>query len=229
MNCEHIKELLSAYLDNVLTPEESQAVTNHVHDCLDCNLILADFRRFDALLSFMPRISPHKDLQNHIFSSAAFLELTETFDSTQKIERVYSASTNDAHDLPDFLDRPRLVALPGGRYCSPNAIPTVKTPSVKHGHFSLRWGLLAMQVAIAVVLLFTLGLGSFTGWNLWHQQQKTTNTGAILPPEGLPIESPLATGIRFVFLRDGALWSAPSEGSGQPVRLTASTVTVASN
>jgi hypothetical protein len=52
---------------------------------------------------------------------------------------------------------------------------------------------------------------------------------AITPPAGLSSEGLIPAGMRFVFLRDGTLWSEPSDGSVQVVRLTPQKVTVATN
>jgi len=42
MNCEQIKELLSAYLDDTLAPNERQAVLQHLSTCEECRAILDD-------------------------------------------------------------------------------------------------------------------------------------------------------------------------------------------
>jgi len=51
MNCEQVEELLSAYLDNMLAPEERRQVAAHLQTCRSCTQALADFRRNDALLA----------------------------------------------------------------------------------------------------------------------------------------------------------------------------------
>ncbi len=55
MNCEQVEELLSAYLDDALAPEERVDVAAHLQECSQCSSILVDFRRFDALLKQLPR------------------------------------------------------------------------------------------------------------------------------------------------------------------------------
>lgn len=85
-----------------------------------------------------------------------------------------------------------------------------------------------MQIAIAACLLLTLGVGSFIGWNLWQEQGKTAQDAHdIVPPQAPHQGGPLPAGMRFVFLRDGGLWSAPDDGSTQAVRLTPTAVIVA--
>src|SRR5437763_11740638 len=81
MNCGQVEELLSAYLDNALAPEERRAVAVHLYQCQQCSSILADFRRFDALVSHLPRVSPAPALREKIFASPEYLELTGTFDA----------------------------------------------------------------------------------------------------------------------------------------------------
>jgi predicted anti-sigma-YlaC factor YlaD len=83
MSCEHVKELLSAYLDNLLVAEEQEMVTEHIQTCAGCHAIQEDFRRSDALLSRMPRVSPSPMLRRRIFSSPEYLELTGTSGSTK--------------------------------------------------------------------------------------------------------------------------------------------------
>src|SRR5712692_8468189 len=43
---------------NALAPEEIAGVTAHLQQCGQCRSMLADFRRFDALLRQLPRVSP---------------------------------------------------------------------------------------------------------------------------------------------------------------------------
>jgi dipeptidyl aminopeptidase/acylaminoacyl peptidase len=86
-----------------------------------------------------------------------------------------------------------------------------------------------MHMVIAATFLLTLGVGGFIAWNLWREQAQIAHQQeSITPPAGLQ-QGPLPAGIRFVFLRDGALWSASAEGTGQIARLTPTTVTVAAN
>src|SRR5205085_194326 len=74
-----------------------------------------------------------------------------------------------------------------------------------------------------------LSIRSFFGLNSWRRQTQATNNGAIAPPTG-PLQSgPLSAGIRFVFLRDGTLWSKVTNSTKQADRLTPGNVTVATN
>ena len=100
MNCEHVEDLLSAYLDNALTTQEQMAVQEHTRTCPACRETLADYRRFDALLMDLPRVSPSAELREKIFSSPDYLELigkTETMGTAGMIalhdfRRIRSAS-----------------------------------------------------------------------------------------------------------------------------------------
>jgi predicted anti-sigma-YlaC factor YlaD len=83
MSCEHVKELLSAYLDNMLADEERKTVAEHIQTCASCYAIQEDFRRFDILLSQVPRVNPSPMLRRRIFSSLEYLELTGTYSSTK--------------------------------------------------------------------------------------------------------------------------------------------------
>ncbi|GCF07602.1 anti-sigma factor family protein [Dictyobacter arantiisoli] len=75
MNCERVRDLLSAYLDDQLSAPERQSVTTHLASCADCRGILAEYHHFDALLSQLPRISPSPTLHTKIFTSPRYLKL----------------------------------------------------------------------------------------------------------------------------------------------------------
>ena len=79
MNCEHIKELLSAYLDDTLASTERQEVQQHLSTCDGCSAVLDDYRHFDTLLANLPRVSPDPTLHDRIFSSPAYQELAAKF------------------------------------------------------------------------------------------------------------------------------------------------------
>ena len=236
MNCEQVEELLSAYLDNELAPEEIAGVTAHLQQCVQCRSILADFRRFDTLLMQLPRVSPSPALHDRIFSSPEYLELTGTFDANSRgiSEPNHPTHSTQEHARRDTPGRPHLIAIPGGRSTSPGQPSPEHAQRHQFGLSSSRsrrvsWGLQVMRVAIAVAFLFTIGAAGMIGRNLWLQQTSMANIkGAIPPPAGLQ-QGPFPVGMRFVFLRDGALWSTPANGSTQPVRLTPATVTVAAN
>jgi Tol biopolymer transport system component len=222
MNCEQVKELLSEYLDNALASEASQQVATHLHTCAGCRETLSDFRRFDILLSQLPRTSPSVQLRQRIFSSPEYLELTGTFSTTRS-----DRTRMQTRPRQQATRRPQLVALPGGR--DPSHSPGERRYLDPRAHRSRHiWGQRIMQVMIAATLLLTIGIGSFIGWNLWQKEQVAHSPQGITPPAG-PQTGPLPAGLRFVFLRNGALWSAPTDGGSTIARLTPEQVTVASN
>ena len=170
------------------------------------------------------------------FSSPEYLELTGTsnaFDASTG-KNVLRTSPNN-YTRRDTPGRPQLVALPGGRHASASTSPTTKSPSLRQeppvAEFPPRrhWGLRVMRIAIVAVILLTLGIVGLIGWNVRQQQNTTANIGAITPPASLPGQGPLSAGMRFVFLRNGALWSAPADGSSSAQQLTPSNVVVADN
>jgi WD40 repeat protein len=232
MNCEQVEELLSAYLDNALAPQERREVTAHLQICIKCSAMLAEFSRNDALLSHLPRMSPDPALRDRIFSSPEFLDLTGTFDSSGEAQKDWTIprlpSKSSRRDTPG---RPQLVAIPGGRSTSPTPSVQLATKPRQSGRQRQNSGRMrALLLTIAAILFLAIGIGSLLGLNSWLHQTQATSNGAIAPPTGLQQGGPLAAGMRFVFLRDGTLWSVLSDGSSkQADRLTPANVTVAAN
>ena len=227
MNCEQVEELLSAYLDNALAFEEWREVSVHLQTCARCSALLAEYSRNDSLIARLPRVSPEPSLRNRIFSSPEFLELTETFDipgETQKartLPKLPASATR--RDTPGH---PQLIAIPGGR----STIPTPSVQSLPPQRNRDSKALRKLFIALAATIILTIAIGSILGLNAWRLQTQATNNGAITPPTG-PLQSgPLSAGMRFVFLRDGALWSILANSkSKQADRLTPANVTVATN
>jgi hypothetical protein len=224
MNCEQVKELLSAYLDDTLAQAERQQIAQHLHICADCRVILADFRRFDALLAQLPRVSPAPILYAKIFSSPDYLELTSLSYAVQNTTIVSSrpGKRNDP-------GRPQLVALPGGRLSAPSA----PEPPSQRNRFQRMvrkpWVQRAMLAAIAALLLITVAIGNFSGWNLWQKLANVIADAPNITPFVGSLSNSLPTGLRFVFLRDGAIWSTAPDGKTNIARLTPDSVQVATN
>jgi Tol biopolymer transport system component len=85
-------------------------------------------------------------------------------------------------------------------------------------------------IVLAATLILAIGIGSFLSLNSWRHRTQTTNSGAITPPTGPLQGGPLAAGVRFVFLRDGALWSILTNTTNKHAdRLTPNNVMVAAN
>jgi hypothetical protein len=245
MKCEQVEELLSAYLDRTLALGEAATlavqleldIAAHLRECERCGAIFADIRRFDLLLAQLPRVSPPSSLRERIFSSPEYLELTGTDGAASR------RADADAQTVPygaihyNRPGRPALVALPGGRSSSPTASTTPRLPAstgrVARPDFTRRRRtsplVRTMQIAIAAVMLFTIGVGGWIGWNLWQKQAATTSTpNTFIPPAGMPEQVPLAEGMHYVFLQNGALWSASTNGSAAR-QLSPSGVLVAEN
>ena len=227
MNCERVEELLSAYLDNALAFEEWREVSVHLQTCTKCSAMLAEFSRNDALIARLPRVSPDPSLRNRIFSSPEFLELTGTFDVSSETQKSWTIPKLPANPTRrDTPGRPQLVAIPGGRGTTPT--PSIQLPPPRRSRNSRT--LRTLFVVLAATIILAIGIASFLGLNSWRRQTQVTNNGAITPPTN-PLQSgPLSAGVRFVFLRDGALWSIVTNSSNkQADRLTPGNVTVAAN
>ncbi len=223
MSCEQVKELLSAYLDNVLAPEEYDAVTTHLRSCEECSHMLADFRHFDLLLFQLPRVTPDAGLRKRIFSSPEYLELTGTFGSSSR------KADRPAEPNPH---RPHLIALRGGRQPVSGVLasPAPHTPHPATSRHQQRiQGMSFVRFVIAATLLLIVCLGSLVGWNVWKQQAGIAQgvRGGITP--STLAQGPVPAGVRFIFLRTGALWSAPTDGGTGIVRLTPANVVVATD
>jgi Tol biopolymer transport system component len=235
MNCEHVEELLSAYLDNMLAPDERRLITIHLQSCPTCSEILADYRHNDMLLARQPRVAPPDSLRDHIFSELAN-------DETPDTEEMFDGTGPTRLNLPtkyprrDTPGRPQLVALPGGRSTQPTpavrpATPAPLTPTAPQPlPHRKRRGRRTLIATIAAALLLAIGLGSAFGISLLTNHPSSANNGGITPPSDLQPTTPLSAGARFVYLRDGTLWSVASDGSHKsPDRLTPTSVTVASS
>ncbi len=229
MNCERVEELLSAYLDNALALEEWREVSAHLQTCASCSVILAEYSRNDAFIARLPRVSPDPSLRNRIFSSPEFLELTGTFDipaETQKAPTVPKLQLPAKATRRDTPGRPQLIAIPGGRSTTPNPSIQPLPPQRNRDSKALR----VLFITIAAAFILAIAIGSILGLNSWRLQTQATNNGAITPPIGPAQSGPLSAGTRFVFLRDGALWSILANSNSKHAdRLTPASVTVAAN
>jgi Putative zinc-finger len=227
MNCERVEELLSAYLDNALAFEEWREVSAHLQICAKCSVMLAEFRRNDALIARLPRVDPDPALRNRIFSSPEYLELTGTFDISSEAHKDWTVPKLPASSLRrDTPGRPQLVAIPGGRSTAPTPSIPPLPPRRSRNSGTFR----TLMVVLAATIILAVGIGSFLSLSSLRHQTQVTNNGAITPPTG-PIQSgPLSAGVRFVFLRNGALWSILANSSNQQAdRLTPGNMTVAAN
>ena len=230
MNCEQVEELLSAYLDNKLAPEERRQVAAHLQTCSSCSELLADYRRNDTLLARLPRVTPDPALRERIFSSPDYLEATgEPFENEapagrNTVPRLPASGRSPRRDTPG---RPHLVAIPGGRSTAPYSTVKLETPPTRRRARSNR----TIIATIAAALIIAIGLGTFAGISLLSNRGTTATHPGFTPPANAPqATGPLSAGARFVFLRGNALWSERSDGnSTQPDQLTPANVDVSPN
>lgn len=239
MNGEHVEEQLSAYLDNALTQSERRDIALHLQACPHCMISLAELRQNDILLAQLPRVSPHPALRERIFSSPEILELTGTAHARFLISDEWTRPLHSRYGKHD--GRPQLVSLPGGRSARiqeaevPPTPPTIRLhPSSSAAPPRKKQAFSSLQMALAAVIIVALASAGLFGLITRHQAaMNTANGGAITPPAAGPgpgQSGPLAAGTRFVFLRDGTLWSTLAGRSNQkPERLTPPNVTVAAN
>jgi Putative zinc-finger/WD40-like Beta Propeller Repeat len=222
MNCEHVEEILSAYLDKQLVPPEQQAISNHLETCIECNHILADFRLFDSLLSRLPRITPDQSLYERIFSSPEYCELTRTLDTVYCFD-----DTTPQHSLPHLVSKhPYLTPLPGGRTKQLSTDQHVALKNYATQPPRKRW-IHYTRILIALILLLTLGIGGFITWNLLQRGGQVHSDAEDNMQAIKPLQKPPSAGMRFIFLRDNALWSEPINGEKNIARLTQPNIVVA--
>ncbi len=243
MNCEQVEERLSPYLDNMLAPDERREVTIHLQACPQCMMSLAELRQNDILLAQLPRVSPSTRLRQQLFSMPEVLELARVSAPQLLVADVLTQPTAPAREaIQELPNRPPLVTLPGGRTSSAHiqAVEIPRTPPTQRLHTTSssevqrrKKRFTPLKLAIAAILVVAVTTASLLGLSLRHPATNANTAGAITPPAAGPGAGqslPLAAGTRFVFLRDGALWSTLADGSShQPERLTPANVTVAAN
>jgi Tol biopolymer transport system component len=256
MNCEQVRDMLSAYLDDTLALGEAAqspfqlklAITAHLEDCDQCGAVLADYRRFDDLLVQLPRVNPDLSLRERIFSSPEYLELTGTgtFGPSRRSFDDETAPNRSVRRRGGTGSHPHLVALPGGRSTRSTSPTEPQLPSSRETRLrqvvplpqqeqsrskrGTNVGLRVMRIVIAAIVLLTLGIGGVIGYNLLTRQATVTQKHpTIIPPAGLPARIPLTEGMHFVYLSNGALESSSIDGSIQNQQLTPKNVTVAAN
>lgn len=67
MNCERVRNLLSAYLDRELSPEESHRVRAHLVTCGGCNAEFEAEREIKETLGDLPSLEPPADFLPDLF------------------------------------------------------------------------------------------------------------------------------------------------------------------
>lgn len=218
MNCEQVEEHLSAYLDNMLAPQEYRALTIHLHNCLRCMMSLTELRQNDMFLAQLPRLMPSSDLYERIFSAPEFVEHIRALSEQRTLSGRHRACECPASLSPAFPSDPLAPRA------SPAHLPSSRPPHRQVPFLPLQWMLAATLVLLA------LGTAALLGLNV-HRPADTSLPAAITPPAAGPNSGqflPLAAGTRCVFLQDGALWSVLVDGGAHlPERLTPADVVVA--
>ncbi len=69
-SCRDIRPLLSAYMDNELTPEELRVMQGHVAGCGACAATLESYRRMRTSIRALPQVSPPPTLRPAVFAKA---------------------------------------------------------------------------------------------------------------------------------------------------------------
>lgn len=76
LTCDQALELISARLDDMITPEESAALEEHLARCPDCRALLADFEAMQAVLPAALEADPPAGLQEDIMAAVRAAKLT---------------------------------------------------------------------------------------------------------------------------------------------------------
>ncbi|HET8913234.1 MAG TPA: zf-HC2 domain-containing protein [Ktedonobacteraceae bacterium] len=180
MNCEHVEELLSAYLDNMLAPTERKDITEHLNVCPSCSNLLNEYRYFDTVIAHLPRYSPSPALYHDVFF------LNRLFDQTH-------SSSTCSHNFPDLpqTENQAFQDLPSEDRCHfcMVALPIHhKTQDIRsqQTQFSLKVAALSPATyagdrtrsfyIFTIMLLLILALSiSLISWEFWAQQSSDHN------------------------------------------------------
>lgn len=70
MDCRDVRPLLSASMDNELTPDELRRMRAHVDGCAECAATLAGYRQLRSAIRALPQPVPPRDLRTTVFAKA---------------------------------------------------------------------------------------------------------------------------------------------------------------
>src|SRR5918998_3205844 len=70
MECRDARPLVSAYMDNELTPQELRAMQVHVAECAECAALLASYRSLRTTIRSLPPPLPPPALRQAVFARA---------------------------------------------------------------------------------------------------------------------------------------------------------------
>lgn len=68
MNCDEIRKLLPAYLEDTLTPEEKKSVESHLTSCALCSRSREDLKKVDNLLKGLGDVEPPPFFQQRVMA-----------------------------------------------------------------------------------------------------------------------------------------------------------------
>ena len=69
MSSQHIRPLLSAYLDNEVTPAERRTVESHLVQCAECAAVLTEYRRLGSGIRGLSRPAPPPTLHRDVWTA----------------------------------------------------------------------------------------------------------------------------------------------------------------
>ncbi|SEM69361.1 Predicted integral membrane protein [Syntrophus gentianae] len=68
MNCRDIENILPAYLEDLLPPEERKKIREHLASCRQCSKALADLKQMETILSDLEAVSPPPWMKQRIMA-----------------------------------------------------------------------------------------------------------------------------------------------------------------
>jgi predicted anti-sigma-YlaC factor YlaD len=71
MECKHIEEFLSPYIENELDQESKQRVESHLETCSACRELLALMQEVNSTLTAFPEIEISQELQERLYAIPA--------------------------------------------------------------------------------------------------------------------------------------------------------------
>ena len=69
MSSQHVRPLLSDYIDGEATPAERRQVEEHLVRCADCAAVLAEYRAIGSSVRAMPRPVPPPTLHRDVWTA----------------------------------------------------------------------------------------------------------------------------------------------------------------
>jgi hypothetical protein len=89
-SCKNIEENLSAYLDQELTPEESEVIEKHLAECSECNKKLLEFKQIWEALDYDVNTEDSTTSIFQFYSQTLPKYIRKTNIEKQRIEKIYT-------------------------------------------------------------------------------------------------------------------------------------------